>query len=124
MAFLNPLVLLGLAAAAIPLIIHLFNFRKPKQVDFSSLAFLRELEKRTMRRMRLKQWLLLLLRTLAIVCLVLAFARPTKTSVWEDVFGERSPIEYDLAAPNFVGRNRARVDQFFQLIVSNFQPTR
>ena len=100
MAFLNPLILFGLAAAAIPLIIHLFNFRKPKRVDFSSLAFLRELEKRTMRRVRIKQWLLLLLRTLAIVCLVLAFARPTKTSVWEGVFGERSPTAMAVVIDN------------------------
>ncbi|HET6567307.1 MAG TPA: BatA domain-containing protein [Rhodothermales bacterium] len=77
MAFLNPLILIGLAAAAIPLIIHLFNFRKPRRVNFSSLAFLQELKKSTMQRVRIKQWLLLALRTLAIACLVLAFARPT-----------------------------------------------
>ena len=109
MAFLNPLVLLGLAAAAIPLIIHLFNFRKPKRVDFSSLTFLRELEKRTMRRVRLKQWLLLILRTLAIVCLVLAFARPTKTSVWEDVFGERSPTAMAVVIDNSLSMTRRDV---------------
>lgn len=79
MTFLNPLFLLGLAAAAIPLIIHLFNFRRPKRVNFSSLAFLHELRKSTMQRVRVKQWLLLALRTLAIACLVLAFARPTMT---------------------------------------------
>jgi hypothetical protein len=79
MTFLNPLLLLGLAAAAIPLIIHLFNFRRPKRVNFSSLAFLHELRKSTMQRVRVKQWLLLALRTLAIACLVLAFARPTMT---------------------------------------------
>ncbi len=87
MAFLNPLVLLGLAAAAIPILIHLFNFRKPRTVDFSSLAFLHELQKSTMRRVRIKQWLLLILRTLAIACLVLAFARPTVQSGWAAVFG-------------------------------------
>lgn len=79
MTFLNPLVLLGLAAAAIPLIIHLFNFRRPRKIDFSSLAFLKELQKSTMQRVRIKQLLLLVLRTLAIACLVLAFARPTLT---------------------------------------------
>jgi len=77
MTFLNPLILLGLAAAAIPLIIHLFNFRRPRRVNFSSLAFLHELKKSTMQRVRIKQWLLLALRTLAIACLVLSFARPT-----------------------------------------------
>ncbi len=79
MTFLNPLLLFALAAAAIPLIIHLFNFRRPRRVDFSSLAFLNELKKSTMQRVRVKQWLLLALRTLAIACLVLAFARPTMT---------------------------------------------
>lgn len=77
MTFLNPLLLLGLVAAAIPLIIHLFNFRRPRRVDFSSLAFVRELQKSTMQRVRIKQWLLLAMRMLAIACLVLAFARPT-----------------------------------------------
>jgi hypothetical protein len=77
MAFLNPLALIGLIAAGIPIIIHLFNFRKPRRVDFSSLTFLRELRRSTMRKLRIKQWLLLLLRTLIIACLVLAFARPT-----------------------------------------------
>lgn len=77
MTFLNPLLLLGLAAAAIPLIIHLFNFRRPKRISFSSLAFLNELKKSTMQRVRVKQWLLLALRTLAIAALAFSFARPT-----------------------------------------------
>ncbi len=79
MTFLNPIVLLGLAAAGIPLIIHLFNFRRPQRIDFSSLAFVKELQQTTMRRVRIKQWLLLLMRTLALAALVLAFARPTLT---------------------------------------------
>ncbi len=79
MSFLNPLILFALAAASIPLIIHLFNFRRPRKVDFSSLSFVKELQKSTMQRVRIKQWLLLLLRTLTIAFLVLAFARPTLT---------------------------------------------
>lgn len=90
MTFLNPLVLLGLIAAAIPLIIHLFNFRRPRRVDFSSLAFVRELQKSTMQRVRIKQWLLLLLRTLALACLVLAFARPTLTGGLAGTLGGRA----------------------------------
>lgn len=76
MTFLNPLILLGLLAAAIPILIHLFNFRKPKKVDFSTLAFLRELEKTAMQRVKIEQWLLLVLRILAILFLVLGFAQP------------------------------------------------
>ncbi|MBT3450257.1 MAG: VWA domain-containing protein [Bacteroidetes Order II. Incertae sedis bacterium] len=89
MTFLNPLLLIGLAAAAIPLIIHLFNFRRPQRVAFSSLAFLQELKKSTMQRVRIKQWLLLALRTLAIACFVLSFARPTLQGNLAGTFGAR-----------------------------------
>ncbi len=80
MGFLNPFLLVGLAAAAIPIAVHLFNFRRPERVDFSTLRFVREIEATAMRRVRIRQWLLLALRTLAIGFLVLAFARPTRTA--------------------------------------------
>jgi hypothetical protein len=75
--FLNPLALLALAAVALPVVLHLFNLRRPREVDFSSLAFVKELQKSAVQRVRIKEWLLLALRMLAIACLVLAFARPT-----------------------------------------------
>ena len=77
MTFLNPFMLFGLAAAAIPILLHLLNLRKLKTVEFSSLRFLRELQRTRMRRIRLRQWILLALRTLLVLSLVLAFARPT-----------------------------------------------
>ncbi len=76
MAFLNPLVLIALAAAAIPLLIHLFNFRRARRVDYSSLRFLKELRRTTLQRVRVERWLLLLLRVLTVLCLVAVFARP------------------------------------------------
>ncbi|MCR4440387.1 MAG: BatA domain-containing protein [bacterium] len=76
-SFLNPTVLIGLAAAAIPVLVHLLTRHKAKTIPFSTLVFLRQLEQRKLRRLRLRQVLLLLLRTLIIVALVLAFARPT-----------------------------------------------
>lgn len=76
MTFLNPLLLLGLVAAAIPIIIHLLNLRKLKTIEFSSLRFLKELQKSKMRRVKIKQWLLLALRTLMVIALVMAFSRP------------------------------------------------
>jgi len=87
MTFLNPLFLLGLVAAGIPLVIHLFNFRRPRRIEFSSLAFLHELQKSTMQRVRIKQWLLLALRTLAIAALVMSFARPTLEGGLADLVG-------------------------------------
>ena len=81
MTFLNPAVLFGLLAASIPVLIHLFNLRKLKKIEFSTLAFLKELQKNRIRKIKLKQWLLLALRVLIILLLVLAFARPTLEGV-------------------------------------------
>ena len=68
-----------MAAVAVPLFLHFFNLRQPRTVDFSSLAFVKELQETAVQRVRIKEWLLLLLRVLAIACLVLAFAQPTLT---------------------------------------------
>lgn len=76
MTFLNPLVLFGLAAAAIPILLHLLNLRKLATVEFSTLRFLHELQRTRMRRLRIRQWILLALRTLLVIFLVLAFSRP------------------------------------------------
>jgi hypothetical protein len=76
LSFLNPLFLFGALAAAIPIIIHLFTRRRPREVRFPSLEFLSEVNQSEIRRLKLKQWLLLLLRVLAIAALALAMARP------------------------------------------------
>lgn len=80
MNFLNPLFLFGLLAAAIPVIIHLFTRRRPRERPFPSLEFLAEVNQSEIRRLRLKQWLLLLLRTLAVAAIALAMARPALRS--------------------------------------------
>jgi hypothetical protein len=76
MTFLNPLVLFGLVAAAIPVILHLLNLRKLRTIEFSTLSFLKELQQTKIRRLKIRQWLLLLIRTLIILSIVFAFARP------------------------------------------------
>jgi hypothetical protein len=75
--FLNP-VILAVAGAAVllPLLIHIFNRQKVKEIFFSSLLFLRSLEKTRMRRVKIKEYLLLIIRTLIILLVVAAFARP------------------------------------------------
>ncbi|MCB2203567.1 BatA domain-containing protein [bacterium] len=80
MTFLNPLYLLALAAAAIPIILHLLNLRKSRVIEFSTLSFLKELQRSKIRKLKLKQWLLLALRTLIIIFVVLAFTRPALRS--------------------------------------------
>src|SRR6056297_146677 len=76
MNFLNPFFLFGLFAVAIPVIIHLINLRRPQKVSFSTLSFFNELRKSTIRRIRIKQYLLMALRALAVLFLALALARP------------------------------------------------
>jgi hypothetical protein len=77
MTFLNPLALFGLLAAAIPILLHLLNLRKLRTIEFSTLSFLKELQKTSIRRLKLRQLLLLILRTLLVLLIVLAFSRPT-----------------------------------------------
>ena len=77
MTFLSPAILWGLLAATIPIIIHLFSLTKTKDMEFSSIRFLEEMKHESIRNLQLKQWLLVLLRTLIIASLVLMLARPT-----------------------------------------------
>jgi len=76
MEFVNPGFLYGLFAIAIPILIHLFNFRRFKKVYFTNVKFIRELKQQTQKQSKLKHLLVLLMRVLAIVSLVLAFAQP------------------------------------------------
>lgn len=79
MIFTNPAFLWGLLAVAIPIIVHLFNFRRYKKVYFSNVDRLMELHTESRRRNDLRRWLVLAMRILAIVFLVLAFAQPVVT---------------------------------------------
>ena len=76
MGFLNPIFLLGILAAAVPLIIHLWRRHQAKTVDFSSLMFLLAAYRQNVRRIQLKHLLILLLRVLIIILIALALARP------------------------------------------------
>ena len=75
-AFLTPAFLAGLAALAVPILIHLMHRERRDVVAFPSLMFLRKIPYRSVRRQKIRHWLLFLLRCLALVLLVAAFARP------------------------------------------------
>ena len=79
MTFLQSIFLTGLTAVSIPLIIHFFSRRKRERIAFGSLYFLKLIETKKIRRIKLKQILLLLIRMAVISLLVFAFARPTLT---------------------------------------------
>ena len=79
MTFLSPSILWGLFAITIPVIIHLISLRHTRDTEFSTLLFIKSLKHETIRHLRIKQWLLVLLRTIAILCLILMFSRPLMT---------------------------------------------
>jgi len=76
MSFLFPGFLLALFAVAIPVIIHLFRFRRFKKVYFPNISFLEQIADESRKQSRLRHLLILASRVLAIVSLVFAFARP------------------------------------------------
>ena len=76
MSFIHPLALLGLAAAAIPALLHLLQRRVPPEIDFPPVRYLSAAERESARRLRLRHLLLLILRTALIVVIVVAAARP------------------------------------------------
>ncbi|MFP5470189.1 MAG: BatA domain-containing protein [Bacteroidia bacterium] len=76
MTFLSPNSLFFLFALIIPIIIHLFNFRKYTTVLFSNVAFLKNIKTESERKSKLKHLLVLISRLLAFACIILAFAKP------------------------------------------------
>lgn len=76
MAFLYPQMLFGLFALAIPIVIHLFNFRRHKVVYFSNTATLKTIEQENAKTKKLKYIISLIMRMLFIAGLVFAFAYP------------------------------------------------
>lgn len=82
--FVNAGVVAAAALAVVPLVIHILNRRRHKPMKWAAMRFVQEAYKRTRRRVRMENWLLLLLRTGAIALLALAIARPFT--------GENSPL--------------------------------
>lgn len=76
MSFLYPSFLFGLLAVSVPVAIHLFNFRRTRRVFFTNVALLKTVQTETKSFRRLKHYLILLFRSLFVICLVLAFAQP------------------------------------------------
>jgi len=105
--FLNSTILFAAAAALIPLIIHLFSRRRVKVVEFSSLRHLKQMQKRQLKRLKIRQWLLLLLRMLVILAVVLAFARPTSK---QGEIGSHAAVSAVVLFDNSASMNRYVAD--------------
>ena len=76
MSFLEPLFLLGLLAAGLPILVHLMNRRKAVKVPFAAMRLLKESNERSARSVKIRQWLLMAARILAMLLLALALAKP------------------------------------------------
>ncbi len=77
LVFAHPAYLWGLAALALPILVHLFNRRRPRPLAFGAIEFVLRSQQRRVRRLRLRQILLLALRCLLIAGVALALSRPS-----------------------------------------------
>ncbi len=87
MTFLSPSILFGLLAISIPLIIHLFSQFRTQKIEFSTIHFIKNMEHETIRNIKIKQWIVLLLRMIIIGALVLMFSRPVMEGFIPDWVG-------------------------------------
>lgn len=95
MIFLYPAFLFGLLTLIIPILIHLFNFRKSRRVYFSNNQFLRNVKESSSSKLKLKHILVLASRLLFITFLVLAFAQPFIPGKKDDVNRQSVAIYLD-----------------------------
>lgn len=140
MNFLYPGFLFALISVAIPVIIHLFNFRKFKKIYFSNVQLLKEVEQQNSSKEKLKNLLILASRILAIIFLVLAFAQPyipehnQKTTALNNVVSIYIDNSYSMEAINKDGnlldeaKRRAKelvkgfgINDRFQLLTNDFE---
>lgn len=140
MSFVYPSFLWALTALSIPIIIHLFNFRKTIRVYFSNTRLLRQIKQETTQKRKLKQYLVLASRLLFILFLVLAFAQPflpaaeqlsagkNKIIYLDNSYSMSMPVEDKLRAFD-AGNNIVQqiMDVFpqdtrYQLITNDFAP--
>ncbi len=140
MEFLYPGFLYALIALAIPILVHLFNFRRFKKIEFTNVRFLKEIKHQTQNQNKLKHFLVLAMRMLALAALVFAFAQPfipledqvTKVGKRQvSVFVDNSfsmQGESESGELLEVGKNKAidivqahEVDDRFQLLTQDFK---
>ncbi|MBS3820248.1 MAG: BatA domain-containing protein, partial [Phycisphaerae bacterium] len=97
LTFGAPLLLIGLAAAGIPPLLHLISSVRAREQYFPTLRFLRLTMEKTARRRRLRNWLLLLLRSLALAVLAMAVAQPISeaTGGWLGGSGQAAVVVLD-----------------------------
>ena len=118
LSFLSPLFLAGMAAAAIPIAIHLFHRRTEPIIEFSAMRFLRRAPVEHSRRRRLREILLLALRVAALLLLAFAFARPYLTESAAALATPATVVMVDtsvsMSAPGQFERARAKASEIIR----------
>jgi len=140
MSLVYPSFLWALSTLAIPIIVHLFNFRKTTRIYFSNTRFLKQVKEETTQKRRLKQYLVLASRLLFLFFLVIAFAQPFLPA--KEEMGQQQAVSiyvdnsYSMASPvaektkaleEAIRMAQRIVDLFpstttFQLLTNDFSP--
>ena len=95
MRFVHPEILWALTALAVPVLIHLFNFRRYKKIAFSNVSFLKEVKSETTKSSKIRHLIILICRLRAFAALIFAFAQPFfPTGVSEKMNGTRAVSVY------------------------------
>ncbi|KAA5536552.1 hypothetical protein F0919_02470 [Taibaiella lutea] len=129
MGFLFPLFLLAGLSLAIPVMIHLFNLRRYKRIDFPDTRFLRNIQLSTKRQSKIRNWRLLLLRMLFLAAVILAFAQPYFGALKNDKSKDITAIYIDNSYSMTIGNGQENLLQLAkhkarQLIESSVENAR
>ncbi len=113
--FINAGLAAGAALASIPIILHLFFRQKPKLLVFPALRLVKERQKQSRKKLRIKNWLLLLARVALIVLMALALARPrlwSKTSLGDGEVPTAMAMVFDTSlSMSYTERDKTRLEE-------------
>jgi hypothetical protein len=112
--FANPGLLAGMAAASIPILIHLLNRRKFRELQWAAMQFLLAAIRKNQRRIRIEQWLLLAIRTLLVLAVVAAMAKPFLESFGNVISGRRTHRVLVLDGSLSMGYSSSGISRFDQ----------
>src|SRR5213594_4686 len=111
--FLHPAYLFGLVAAALPVLIHLLNRRRLKRIRFPAVRFILVSQRRISRTYRLRHWILLALRTVAVLLLVLLLANPI-FQIGAGLFAGGGPLSLAIIFDNSLSMTWSRQEEGFK----------
>jgi hypothetical protein len=113
--FINAGLAAGAALAAVPVILHMFMRQTPKHIIFPALRLIRERQKRSRKKLRIKNWLLLLARMALLVLMALALARPrlwSRTTLGDSEIPSAIAFVFDTSlSMGYKERDKTRLDE-------------